>query len=201
MAQPAHSPHLAAPPAGPGDRPAPVPNGILANAHFPLLGDLITDGFTVRLRVTGRSMAPYLRDHDLVTLRPVAPATIRLGDLVLTQQPGLPPLLHRVISRASNRDYGWLFRTKGDAIGRPDPPVGGEHVIARAVVISRELRLGVCVERRLDHGARLLAPLLALASRLTPRLFAALSRRLVPRLDTIAGWNRNRSLSRGGSRF
>jgi len=127
-------------------------------------------------------MEPYVTDGDLVTLRPVTPRALRLGDLVLSHKPGLAPVLHRVVSRRCQSDRSWVIRTKGDAVGRLDSPVRGEHIVARAVSIRRESSRGECVELRLGAHRRALDLVLALASRFTPILFSALSRRLLARL-------------------
>lgn len=154
----------------------------------PLPVELLRSGVAVRLRVTGRSMAPYLSDNDLVTLEPVGAAGIRLGDLVYTQQPGLPPLLHRVVGRARGADGSRAVLTKGDALVMRDMAVSGEFVAGRVVAIRRNLPTGLGREVRLrSRRRRFLHRCLALASRHAPRSFAALSRRLVPGLERLAG--------------
>ena len=154
--------------------------------HLPLVRELLKEGLAVRLRVRGRSMVPYVVDGDLITLRSVVSRAIRLGDLVFSQEPGLPPLLHRVVSRRCEPDDSWVIRTKGDAVRRPDAPVRGEHVVGKVAVIRRELPLGEHVEFHLGAQRRNLDLMIALASRFTPRLFAAFSRRLVPVLGTMS---------------
>ena len=137
----------------------------------------------MRLRVTGRSMTPCLADDDLVTLQPVDPAKIRLGDLVYAKAPGQPARLHRVVRRARGTDGAPLFHTKGDALLGPDPPVRAAHVLGR---VSRILRGDNRGERRQApveiHRRRFVRLSLALASRHAPRVFAALGRRLTSRL-------------------
>lgn len=156
--------------------------------------ELLRGGFCIRLRVTGRSMVPYLADDDLVTIEPLAAASIRTGDLVYTQQPGLPPLLHRVIDRVRGKDGGWTVLTKGDALVTRDPAVHADFVAGRVVSILRPRLTGSRRVVRLKSGRRLLLQrCLALGSRHAPRSFAAISRRLVPLIERIAGWASRRS--------
>ena len=140
------------------------------------------------MRVTGRSMTPYLIDSDLVTLEPVGPADIRLGDLVYTQQPGLPPLLHRVVGRVRGKDGGWTVLTKGDALATRDPAVQAGYVAGRVSTIVRLLPSGTCREVRLKTRYRgWLQFCLACGSRSAPRLFSSISRRLFARPDRLEG--------------
>lgn len=160
----------------------------------PLPLELLRSGVTVRLRVTGRSMVPYLGDNDLVTLEPVGAADIRLGDLVYSQQPGLPPLLHRVIGRAPGADGGRSLITKGDALAMRDPAVAAGLVAGRVVAIRRHRPDGEArVVRLTSRRRRILQRCLALASRHAPRSFAALSRRLVPGLERFSSRVRGHS--------
>ena len=188
MIEPATLAHPPEPgPSGPGARNAGSAAEILheGEIHLPLVRQLLREGLAVRLRVGGRSMEPFVADGDLVTLRSVVPGAIRLGDLVFSQEPGVAPLLHRVVSRRRDPADSWIIRTKGDAAGRPDAPVRGEHVLGRVVAIRRELPPGGHVEFHLGARPRALVLTMALASRFAPRIFAALSRRLVRAVGAI----------------
>lgn len=133
-------------------------------------------------------MAPYLVDDDLVTLEPVAPENIGLGDLVYTRQPGLPPVLHRVIGRARVRNGVSTLLTKGDALMTRDPAMRACFVAGRAVAIRRQTPDGAVREVLLTSlRQRVLQRCLALGSRHAPRSFAAISRRLMPGLHRLAG--------------
>jgi hypothetical protein len=132
-------------------------------------------------------MAPYLVDDDLVTLEPVDSASISVGDLVYTRPPGLPPLLHRVLKRVRGKDGGWSVLTKGDALVLRDPVVPAACVAGRVIAILRLPPTGTGREVRLNtRHQRFLQRCLALGSRHAPRAFAAVSRRLVPRLERLA---------------
>lgn len=54
-----------------------------ANGFSDLCGDLLSGGTPIRFRATGASMAPAIRDGDLLTVEPLANRLISEGDIVL----------------------------------------------------------------------------------------------------------------------
>ncbi|GAB4057869.1 hypothetical protein GCM10028775_62850 [Catellatospora paridis] len=48
----------------------------------------VVAGATVRFRPTGNSMVPLIRSRDLVTVAPVDPAAVQVGDIVLARVAG-----------------------------------------------------------------------------------------------------------------
>jgi signal peptidase I len=89
-------------------------------------------GSRLRLRARGGSMLPFLRDGDLLVVRPAAAAEVGVGDVICYVPPSGGLCLHRVIAR---EDRG--FVTRGDALAYV------EIVPAAAVlglVIGRERR-------------------------------------------------------------
>jgi len=110
-----------------------------------LVENLIKDGFEVRVRVTGRSMYPYLRGGEVVTIRPARVEPFGFGDLILARGPGGTLVLHRVIGRTV--EGAWL--TKGDGLRAPDAPVRPADVLGVVVLIQD----GAENVRRLDTRA------------------------------------------------
>lgn len=143
---------------------------------FVLLQELLGSGTAVRVRVTGRSMAPCLADGDVVMLIPVDPKHIRLGDLVFCREPGCSARLHRVVGRSRGSAGERVFHTKGDALLGTDPPVRADWVLGRVAEISRGDSNTSDVIRA-NRCRRVLDIAVALASRYAPRTFAALAHR------------------------
>lgn len=75
-------------------------------------------------------MRPTIPDGSLVTLGPVAPGAVRVGDVVLVQV-GDGASLHRVVAR-----WAGLVWTKGDLNPWRDPPVPAASVIGRALSVA-----------------------------------------------------------------
>jgi hypothetical protein len=77
----------------------------------------VADGATVEFRPTGSSMVPLIKSRELVTVAPVDPAKVQVGDIVLARVAGtvylhlvsaLDPARRRVqISNNRGRVNGW----------------------------------------------------------------------------------------------
>lgn len=65
--------------------------------------------------VVSDSMAPQIRDGDAVTIKSVAPEQIRVGQVVVFQDPSQTGrlLINRVVG-VEGEGYGMLFTTRGD---------------------------------------------------------------------------------------
>ena len=89
-----------------------------------IVDSLLAEGITVRFRAGGRSMLPTLHDGDCVVVKPVAPADVKLGDVVFCQT-SRGPVVHRVvdIDTAARR-----LTLRGDASLEPDAPVTAAQV-------------------------------------------------------------------------
>jgi hypothetical protein len=89
-------------------------------------------GRAVRLRPTGTSMAPAIRAGDEVTIAPVDPAAVAVGDIVAVG--GARPRIHRVSARRAG-----LVVTCGDACASADSPVSPELIVGRVTRVDRPL--------------------------------------------------------------
>jgi hypothetical protein len=96
----------------------------------------VAAGSTVRCRPTGNSMVPLIRSRDEVTVAPVDPAAVQVGDIVLARVAGTV-YLHLVsavdhaggrvqISNNRGRVNGWTGHarvygicTEVDGVARP----------------------------------------------------------------------------------
>jgi len=104
-----------------------------ASALLPELAEeLLARGTRVRMAVGGRSMAPRLRDDDIVTIEPMADTGVRFGELVLFRNAGGALVLHRVLRR-----WRGHLQTGGDASIRLDRAIGRERVLGRVCRIER----------------------------------------------------------------
>lgn len=126
----------------------------------------------LRMRISGRSMMPLLRDGQRVLVRDgCAVADLRRGDIVGVRdgRTGMP-LLHRVV-----RVEGDTFHTLGDANVNPEGPWRAEDLIGRLAAVeeagvwreprawanafaTRTLGMHIGVRRRLN---RIAAPFFA----------------------------------------
>jgi len=68
-----------------------------------LLDDVLTRGVPFRFEARGYSMAPFIRDGDVVTVTALAEGRARFGEVVAFVAPGKRLVLHRVTGRRSDR--------------------------------------------------------------------------------------------------
>lgn len=100
--------------------------------------DLLTEGYAVRFHAPGSSMAPAIRDGDVIVIVPAAHHHIEIGDIALFQTPtGLRA--HRLTARAAAGDL--IFR--GDAAPDADAPVRPESVLGKVVSVERTGKRGI----------------------------------------------------------
>lgn len=101
----------------------------------------VAQGRTVEFRPSGSSMVPLIRSRQLVTVAPVDPAKVEVGDIVLARVAGTT-YLHLVsavdgardrvqISNNRGRVNGWTNRARLYGIctavdGVPRPRIGGK---------------------------------------------------------------------------
>lgn len=108
-----------------------------------LMATVLEKGAPFRFAAPGHSMAPFIRDGDVIT---VAPGRVRFGDTVAFVSPCSGKLtVHRVVG--ISRD-GYLM--KGDNTSEPDGCVPRTSLLGRVVGVehrSRRVGLGLGIER------------------------------------------------------
>jgi len=108
-----------------------------------ITAELLRRGAYVRFRAIGASMQPTIEDGELITVAPVAPESVKRGDILLYQsESGVHA--HRVVGRVKGTvpllegdcplDH---YLLRGDASISCDAPVQLEQVIGRVVAVQR----------------------------------------------------------------
>ena len=111
-------------------------------------------------------MYPFIRDGDVVEVKPVQASAVRLGDVVLCRCGEDRLVVHRVIGLS--RENGQVaLAIKGDSAPHPDRPIYPEQVLGQVIAIERGGR-----KLPLDGGLRRLTNRLwAKVSLLSPQLY------------------------------
>jgi hypothetical protein len=129
---------------------------------------------SVRFRAGGRSMLPTVRDGDCVTVAPVDPRDVAVGDVLLCRT-WRGPIAHRVASIGAQPDARpRKFTLRGDASLDNDRPVTAPDVVGRVVSVDRDGRArdvafpGGRVGRWLLTALLRARPVLAAAARAFP---------------------------------
>jgi signal peptidase I len=104
-----------------------------------LIEELLTAGNSVRVKVTGRSMAPFLRGGEILTIQPAAGRRLRIGDIVLFRSSQGRHVIHRVVR--VDRAAGMIL-TKGDALNACDETIDRHSVLGVAGKMERDRRGG-----------------------------------------------------------
>lgn len=102
-----------------------------------LMADILNRGATLRIKATGKSMHPLVRDGDIVILVKRPSPSLRTGDLVMARSDAGSAVLHRIVKKSRGRHGRFVFKTQGDALMVGDKAVTEENILAKAIVIER----------------------------------------------------------------
>ncbi len=106
-----------------------VPLGTIIELIRPVFGH----SSSVKIEAKGRSMFPFIRDGDVVTLSDLSDASPRVGDVVAVRIPGSDRLaFHRVVARLKNR-----YLVKGDNCEEPDGVLSRGDILGRISGVER----------------------------------------------------------------
>jgi len=110
-----------------------------ASATFcQLTSELLAHGLGVRFQATGQSMFPAIQDGDILHVKPVNTATLRVADIVLFKN-GYGFKAHRIIRKKKN-----IFVTRGDSGMDADGEMTEEQIMGK-VVAKESAETGVVV--------------------------------------------------------
>jgi len=104
---------------------------------LPLFEDILNNGSRLRVKVTGKSMAPFLQGEEILTIKKAPHHALRKGDLIFFKNSQGAPLLHRIIQKRKSSDGKITFRTKGDALIAFDEPVQHHRVLGKVCRIEK----------------------------------------------------------------
>jgi signal peptidase I len=96
--------------------------------------DLLLQGYAVRFRAGGSSMAPAIGDGDVITVKPLDPATLTAGR-VIVYRAGHRVVAHRIVAVAANLPSSTYVVVRGDAARECDPPVALSDVLGEVVAV------------------------------------------------------------------
>ena len=107
-----------------------------------LFEDILRNGTDLRVRVTGRSMTPFLKGGEVLTIRQMPCSSLRKGDLILFRNAYDTPVLHRILNKRKTVDGTFSFITKGDALMAFDEEIHEDSVLGKVLRIERPLLSG-----------------------------------------------------------
>jgi signal peptidase I len=103
-----------------------------------LFQDLLDKDIILRVRVTGKSMVPFLRGEEVVTLKKVPASSLHRGDLIFFRDRYGSFILHRIIRKKKSGGKVYL-ETKGDALIAFDEPVLADDVLGKVCGVEKKI--------------------------------------------------------------
>jgi len=89
-----------------------------------------------RFKARGHSMAPFIRDGDVITLAPAGGRRVGVGDVVaVVNGTAGSVIVHRIVGKK-----GGAFVVKGDNCRKPDGVFTAEQILGVARVVERNGR-------------------------------------------------------------
>jgi signal peptidase I len=83
-------------------------------------------------------MFPFIKEADIVSIRPVSIAEVRIGDVIIYKN-SRQLVAHRLIKKTVISD-GCLLTTKGDYVSHPDRALESHRLLGMVVGIRRGKR-------------------------------------------------------------
>ena len=99
-----------------------------------LFEDILRRGTSLRVKVTGRSMTPFLKGGEIVTIKNTTYRELLIGDIIFFKNDENRLILHRLIKKSSAEGP---FHTKGDASAIFDTPVSKDNILGKVCKIER----------------------------------------------------------------
>lgn len=140
------------------------PSNLLDTETSALFEDILKRNLSLRIKVTGRSMAPFLHGGEILTIKKVSCSSLHIGDLIFFKSLDGFPLLHRIVKKGLNNNL-LIFQTKGDALFSIDSPVSENEILGKVYRIEKTVTGGQIKQLDLEsHPWRAINYLLAVIS-------------------------------------
>ena len=104
--------------------------------------DILNRGLSLRVKVTGRSMRPFLMGGEIVTIKKVPCSELRTGDLIFFDSSQGVLVLHRLVRKKLSDSGAHIFQTRGDGLMAFDEEIDGRSVLGKVLRIERPEQSG-----------------------------------------------------------
>lgn len=120
-----------------GSCPEPAGWNPVSTETAALYEEILNSGLSLRIRATGRSMSPFLKGGEILTIKKVPDSCFHIGDLIFFKTRYGSLLLHRII-RKKYKDIV-ILQTKGDAVLGADEPVSEHDILGKVCIIEKNI--------------------------------------------------------------
>jgi len=100
-----------------------------------LFEDILNREISLRVKVTGKSMASFLNGGEILTIRKVPSSSLHIGDLIFFKTRDGIPVLHRILKK-ERKNKMHIFQTKGDALLSMDEPTCESDILGKVCRIE-----------------------------------------------------------------
>jgi hypothetical protein len=131
-----------------------------------LTREILTQGYSLRVKGRGISMYPFVRTGDTLLIEPKNMNELRIGDIIFIRRAADHYVAHRLVKKIN----ATILITKGDNLPYIDEPVPVDQVFGRVVSVERngslqslDSKLNKIINRcwgRLSLQSRWLRPIL-----------------------------------------
>ena len=104
--------------------------------------DILNKGLILRVKVTGKSMTPFLKGGEVLTIKKASPSSLKKGDLIFFRNLDGFLVLHRLIKKMRVQNNMFIFQTKGDSIIYSDEAVHENDVLGKVRLIEKTISYG-----------------------------------------------------------
>lgn len=101
--------------------------------------ELLRLGTSIRFQARGGSMAPLVREGDVLFVEALHGRSGRFGEVVMCALPGGRMVVHRVVGRRK-RPGGIAWLIKGDVATATEDWLSGDQILGRVTLLEREGR-------------------------------------------------------------
>jgi signal peptidase I len=158
-----------------------------------LVEDFLNNGIKIRVRVTGRSMYPFLHGGEVLTIECVPCMSLKAGDLVLFRDSYGRPVIHRLMEKKLSPDGYGILRTKGDSLKAFDRPVRQDQVLGKVIRIDKSKHISGTgyIDMNLSRW-RMINSTIAIINNMRAKVYCFMSRlfHIVPFVDRLRCWIR-----------
>ncbi|OGL39603.1 MAG: signal peptidase I [Candidatus Schekmanbacteria bacterium RIFCSPHIGHO2_02_FULL_38_11] len=102
-----------------------------------LSSEILRKGHVLRFQARGTSMHPFIKDKDIIKVKPVQPEKLKSGDVILYKTGYRGFVVHRLIKKQNKKKGEPLFVTKGDFCYTPDPAISSSDILGKVISIER----------------------------------------------------------------
>ena len=102
-----------------------------------LMEEILNSGSTLRIKVTGKSMSPFVCKNDIAYIKKVPFFSLKPGDLILFKNCEGFLVLHRIIKKRPEKENETVLITKGDALIIYDDTVKENNILGKITGIKK----------------------------------------------------------------